>query len=598
MHKTQRKDAIHEGRGRLGLKLERVYRELYDLDRFMQAYAKLYRNNGAMTPGVTNETVDGMSVDKMKEIILSLQDGTFQWKPTKRVYIPKKNGKKRPLGLPNWTDKLVQEVIRSILEPYFEVKFRDSSHGFRPERGCHTALADCKKKFKGANWFIEGDIKGYFDNIDHDVLLNILRESIDDERFIRLIEGMLKAGYIEAWTKHETFSGTPQGGVISPLFANIYLHKFDEFVANVLQPKFTRGKTRRTSPAYNRHTKAMLKAKEDGDAEPWHQLKLEQRSIPVAKHDDDRFRRLTYVRYADDFLLSFSGPKAEAEDIKSQIKEFLRNSLKLELSEEKTLITHASETARFLGYDITVMKDDGKMTATDNRFGTFRKRSINGLLKLTVPWEKIDEKCREILIDGKIRRRMDQMANEDYSIVAWYGMVFRGVAEYYCMAHDRASKLAKLKYVMQTSMLKTLAAKHKTTVNVMAKKYRVLIADRTSEGMRIAYRVKVERPGKYPLFATFGGFSLRRQDKEINDQPTRNRNGRTEILERLLADQCENCGSQDGCQVHHVKKISDLKAWKDRPNWADLMIIRSRKTLVLCRKCHTDLHAGRYVQCK
>lgn len=598
MHKTQRKDAIHQDRGKLGRKLERVYRELYDLDRFMQAYAKLYRNNGAMTPGVTDETVDGMSVEKMKAIILSLQDGTFQWKPTKRVYIPKKNGKKRPLGLPTWTDKLVQEVIRSILEPYFEAKFRDSSHGFRPERGCHTALADCKKKFKGANWFIEGDIKGCFDNIDHDVLLNILRESINDERFIRLIEGMLKAGYLEAWTKHDTFSGTPQGGVVSPLFANIYLHKLDEFVEDVLRPKYTRGKVRRMNPAYNRHTKAMLKAKRIGDAETWNRLKLEQRSIPVCLHNDDKFRRLTYVRYADDFLLVYCGPKAEAEDIKSQIRGFLRDNLKLELSEEKTLITHASDTARFLGYDLTVMKDDGKMVACDNHYGTFRKRSINGLIKLMVPWEKIDEKCREFIIDGKIRRRMDQMANEDFSIVAWYGMVFRGVAEYYCMAHDRASKLAKLKYTMQTSMLKTLAAKHKTSVNVMAKQYRVNALDHATGEMRVAYRVKVDRPGKYPLFATFGGFSLKRQDKEIKDQPTRNRNGRTEILERLTADRCENCQSDIDCQVHHVKKVSNLRKWKDRPNWADLMILRSRKTLVLCRKCHTDLHAGRFVQCK
>lgn len=200
MHRTRRKDAIYQERGRLGHKLERVYRELYDLDRFLAAYAKLYSNNGAMTPGVTDETVDGMSVEKIKAIIESIRDGSFSWKPTKRVYIPKKNGKKRPLGLPTRTDKLVQEVIRSILEPYFEAKFRDSSHGFRPERGCHTALADCKKKFKGANWFIEGDIKGCFDNIDHDVLINILRESIDDERFLRLISDMLKAGYLEAWT--------------------------------------------------------------------------------------------------------------------------------------------------------------------------------------------------------------------------------------------------------------------------------------------------------------------------------------------------------------------------------------------------------------
>jgi group II intron reverse transcriptase/maturase len=600
MHNNpERKDAIHTDRGRRNLKLERVYRELYDLDRFLQAYAKLYSNNGAMTPGVTNETVDGMTVDKIKAIILSLQDGSFSWKPTKRVYIPKKNGKKRPLGLPTWTDKLVQEVIRSILEPYFEAKFKDSSHGFRPERGCHTALAACKQKFKGANWFIEGDIKGCFDNIDHDVLIAILKESIDDERFLRLISDMLKAGYLEDWTKHETHSGTPQGGVISPLLANVYMHKLDEFVEDVLRPKHTRGKVRRTSPAYNRLAKAMLKAKQNGDAELWKRLKLEQRSTPVALHDDEKFRRLTYVRYADDFILSFCGPKAEAEDIKSQIKMFLRNTLKLELSEEKTLITHAKDAARFLGYDISVMKDDGQMSGSSNSHGNFRKRSINGLIKLTVPWEKIDEKCRDFMIGEHIRKRSDQMANEDFSIVAWYGIVFRGIAEYYCMAHDRARKLTKLKYVMQTSMLKTLAAKHKTSVNRAAAKYRVEAYDAASDKMLTAYRVKVERPGKHPLLAQFGGFSLRRQDKEINDQPSRNRNGKhTEILERLLADQCENCESTGGCQVHHVKKLSKLLKWKDRPSWADLMIIRSRKTLVLCRKCHSDLHAGRFVRCK
>lgn len=599
MHNNpEKKDAIHTDRGRRNLKLERVYRELYDLDRFMQAYAKLYSNGGATTPGVTDETVDGMSVDKMKAIILSLQDGTFQWTPTKRVYIPKSNGKKRPLGLPTWTDKLVQEVIRSILEPYFEAKFRDSSHGFRPERGCHTALTACKKKFKGANWFIEGDIKGCFDNIDHDVLIAILRESIDDERFLRLISDMLKAGYLESWTRHETHSGTPQGGVISPLLANVYMHKLDEFVEAVLQPQYTRGKIRRVSPAYNRLAKAMLKAKQNGDADLWKRLKLEQRSIPVALHNDEQFRRLTYVRYADDFILSLCGPKAEAEDIKGQIKTFLRDTLKLELSEEKTLITHAKDTARFLGYDLTVMKDDGQMVACSNRFGNFRKRSINGLVKLTVPWDKIDEKCRSYMIDDKPCKRLDQIANEDFSIVAWYGIVFRGVAEYYCMAHDRARKLAKLKYVMQTSMLKTLAAKHQTSVKVMADKYRVEAFDPASEQRLTAYRVQVVRPGKYPLFAQFGGFSLQRQDKEINDQPSRNRNGKhTEILERLLADQCENCGSRDGCQVHHVKKLSKLLKWKDRPDWADLMIIRSRKTLVLCRKCHSDLHAGRFVRC-
>jgi group II intron reverse transcriptase/maturase len=489
-------------------------------------------------------------------------------------------------------------VIRSILEPYYEAKFRDSSHGFRPDRGCHTDLARCKRKFKGANWFIEGDIKGCFDNIDHDVLINVLRESIDDERFLRLVRGMLEAGYLEEWTKHETLSGTPQGGVISPLFANIYLHKLDEFVENILQPQYTRGDKRRINPAYNRHTKAMFKAKAIEDAETWHRLKIEQRSIPACMARDDKFRRLNYVRYADDFILAFSGPKAEAEDIKGKIGDFLRETLKLELSEEKTLISHATtEPARFLGYDISVMKDDGKMIATSNALGTFRKRSINGLIKLSVPWEKVEEHCRNYMIDGTIRKRMDQMANEDFSIVAWYGIVFRGVAQYFSMAHDRAQKLKKLKYVMQTSMLKTLAAKHQTSVSAMAKQYGVSKVDMQTGKTLVAYEVVVERPDKSPLVATFGGFSLKRQDKGIiiEDQNSRNRNGRTEILERLMADKCENCGSTGDCEVHHVRKLADLLRRKqNRPGWVHMMILRSRKTLVLCQECHAALHAGRY----
>jgi len=592
MHGIQRKDTVHEDRGRRGLKLERLYRELYDLDRYLKAYAKLYGNAGAMTPGVTPETVDGTSVEKMKLIIESLRDGSFDWKPAKRVYIPKKNGKQRPLGLPTWTDKLVQEVIRSTLEPYFEAKFRDSSHGFRPNRGCHTALSACKQKFKGANWFIEGDIKGCFDNIDHDVLTSILRESIDDERFLQLIRRMLQAGYVEDWTKHETLSGTPQGGVVSPLFANAYLHKLDEYVENVLIPRYTRGKGRRMNPAYRSVSDQVAEARAGGDEQEWVRLKKVQRTLPSLMPGDPKYRRLAYVRYADDFILAFSGPKAEAEDIKRQIGEFLRDNLKLALSEEKTLITHArTERARFLGYDLTIMHDDSQLSNGRNPFAKFRVRAINGGLRLEAPWEKIKAKCQEFRYGERIGKRMDQMANDDFSIVAWFGIVFRGVAEYYCMAHDRARKLAKLKYVMQTSMLKTLAAKHQTSVNAMAAKYRTKLP--TSAGWRTAYQVVVPREGKLPLVATFGGFSLSRQDKAIDDTQSRNRNGRTEILERLLADKCENCGATGDCQVHHIRKLSTLRKKKNLPTWAKTMVIRSRKTLVLCKKCHSDLHAGR-----
>jgi len=592
MHNTRRKDAIHEDRGRQGLKLERLYRELYDLDRYLQAYGKLYRNDGAMTPGVTPETVDGTSVEKMQLIIQSLRDGSFGWMPTKRIYIPKKNGKMRPLGLPTRSDKLVQEVIRSLLEPYFEAKFKDNSHGFRPNRGCHTALQTCKQKFRGASWFIEGDIKGCFDNIDHDALLDILRESIDDERFVRLVKDMLEAGYLEEWRYHDTHSGTPQGGVISPLLANMYMHKLDEFVEDVLIPRYTRGEKKKTSPEYRSICGQMQKAKRKEDWVKWWGLKKVQRTLPANNPIDPAFRRLAYVRYADDFLLSFTGPRAEAEDIKQQIGDFLKSTLKLQLSEEKTLITHArTEKARFLGYDISIMHENNQMSAGRNFAGRFYRRSINGGVMLSVPWEKIEAKCRDYMKGDHIRKRLDQVANEDFSIVAWFGIVFRGVAEYYCMAHDRARKLAKLKYVMQTSMLKTLAAKHKTSVSAMAGKYRVQVS--TMDGEYTAYQVVIPREGKKPLIATFGGFGLKRQDKVIDDAPSRNRNGRTEILERLLADKCEYCGEKGDCQVHHIRKLAELLKQKKVTGWKRLMIIRKRKTLVLCQGCHSALHAGK-----
>jgi hypothetical protein len=380
--------------------------------------------------------------------------------------------------------------------------------------------------------------------------------------------------------------------VISPLLANVYLHALDEFVEDVLIPQYTRGKQRKMNPEYAAVCGRMRKAKKRGDWDSWWELKKVQRTLPSCNNFDPGFRRLEYVRYADDFILALIGPKSEAEDIKRQVGDFLRSTLKLEMSPEKTLITHArSEKARFLGYDITIMHDNDKMSAGNNLQGQFRRRSINGGVMLSVPWEKIDGKCHEFMKGDRIRKRLDQAVNDDFSIVAWFGIVFRGVAEYYCMAHDRAKKLSKLKLVMQTSMLKTLAAKHKTSVSVMARKYRVQLS--TLDGEYTAYQVVIPRDGKEPLIATFGGFGLRRQDKTINDVPTRNRNGRTEILERLLADRCEYCEAEGDCQVHHIRKLAALLKQKNVTGWKRLMVIRKRKTLVLCRKCHAALHAGR-----
>jgi retron-type reverse transcriptase len=185
---------IHE-RGKRGLPLERVYRQLFNPALFLRAYANLSGNKGALTPGgTTQETADGMSLAKIETIITALRHERYRWTPVKRVYIAKKNGTKRPLGLPPWSDKLVQEVIRLLLEAYYEPQFSNHSHGFRPGRGCHTALLEVTRHGKGTKWFIEGDIKGCFDNIDHTILLSILREKIHDNRFLRLVKNLCTAG--------------------------------------------------------------------------------------------------------------------------------------------------------------------------------------------------------------------------------------------------------------------------------------------------------------------------------------------------------------------------------------------------------------------
>src|SRR3954449_599366 len=221
-------------RGARGLPVERLYRQMFNPQLFLMAYRRLYANKGAMTPGVTGETVDGMSLAKIEAIIDLLRGERYRWRPVKRVYIPKKNGKQRPLGLPTWSDKLVAEVVRLLLEAYYEPRFSDRSHGFRPGRGCHTALTEVADTWPGTAWFIEGDISDCFGTLDHDVLLTILGEHIHDNRFLRLLRNMLRAGYLEDWVWNATPSGAPQGGVVSPILSNIYLDRLDRFVETTL----------------------------------------------------------------------------------------------------------------------------------------------------------------------------------------------------------------------------------------------------------------------------------------------------------------------------------------------------------------------------
>src|SRR5438067_1708830 len=405
---------IHE-RGKRGLPLERVYKLLFNKELYLTAYGKIYRNKGAMTHGVTQETPDGMSLGKIDAIIEALRYERYQWLPARRTYIPKKNGQKRPLGMPVWSDKLLQEVIRLILEAYFEPQFSDHSHGFRPERGCHTALREIYHQWVGTAWFIEGDISQCFDKLDHELLLTEISGHIHDGRFINLLRELVGAGYMEDWTFNQTLSGVPQGGIVSPILSNILLNKLDTFVETELIPRYTKGVKRRANLEYARLLANSHHHRKQGDTEKAEQLRRKAQAMPSKDVNDPDYRRLKYVRYADDFLLGFNGPTTEAEEIKQSLREYQREKLKLELSEEKTLITHArSEAARFLGYEVTVIQDDQKRFITEE--GRDR-RNLNGRIGLLVPKDVRKTKCSKYMRNGYAIHRTALLQESDFTII-------------------------------------------------------------------------------------------------------------------------------------------------------------------------------------
>ena len=582
-------------RGKKELPLEQVYKLLYNKNLYLMAYGKIYRNTGAMTHGVTDETPDAMSLAKIDAIIEALRNERFQWLPARRTYIPKKNGKKRPLGMPVWTDKLVQEVARLILEAYFEPQFSSRSHGFRPERGCHTALGEVKSTWAGTVWFIEGDISKCFDNLNHELLLNSLSEHIHDVKFINLMRDLFDAGYMEDWTFNETLSGVPQGGIVSPILSNILLNKLDKFVENVLISQYTRGTKRRINPEYERLRNRSWYLRQRGHTEQAEELRNQFQKLPSVMTDDPDYRRLNYVRYADDFLLGFIGPKSEAEAIKQQLRMFLQEELKLELSEEKTLITHAkSEAARFLGYEISTMHDDTKRTKrkTHGVGPETMCRSINSGIELRIPQDVVEAKCQRYMQGKEATHRKELEEQSDYTIVMTYQLEYRGIANYYCLAHN-INHLGKLRWIMETSLTKTLAAKHRMPVPKVYEKYgaTLLVQGKRYTGLQAS----VSRQDKQPLVATWGGIPLKRDMKAtLEERPPKVYSNRTELEQRLLADFCEICGSDHDVEVHHERAMRKLHEYPGRPKpeWVKQMIALRRKTLLLCKRCHEAVEHG------
>jgi len=456
-------------------------------------------------------------------------------------------------------------VVRLLLEAYYEPVFSDRSHGFRPRRGCHTALREIANTWTGTAWFIEGDIADCFGSLDHDLMITILSEKIRDNRFLRLVRNMLTAGYLEDWKWGATLSGAPQGGVASPILSSIYLHKLDQFVETVLIPEYTRGDRRARNPAYLDLQNQLAKARRRGDRPLARTLRRRMVSLPSADPDDPGYRRLRYCRYADDHLLGFAGPKAEAEDIKQRLAEFLRDELKLELSQDKTLITHArTGVARFLGYEITIQHNDTKKTG--------RYRHVNGQVALRVPREVIKAKSAPYLRRGKPAKQPALNNGSDHTIVATFGAIYRGVVQYYLLAGD-VYRLHRLRWVMETSMLKTLAGKHHSSMSKMAAKHKTKI--QTPHGLRTCFEARIERDDRKPLVARFGEIPLHRQKTAtvIDRQPIRVDYPHEELVARLLADVCEICQQPDEVEVHHIRKLADLgQPGPLQSRWAKAMI--------------------------
>lgn len=572
----------------------KLYRYLLRPDIYFVAYKNLYANSGAATKGVNGDTADGFSEAKIDSIIKALADETYQPMPVRRTYIQKKNNRKklRPLGIPTFTDKLVQEVLRMILEAVYEPIFLDVSHGFRPKRSCHTALKQLRREFNGTRWFVEGDIKGCFDNIDHAVLVGLLNNKIKDARITKLIYKFLKAGYLEDWQYHKTYSGTPQGGIISPLLANIYLHELDKFVMK-LKSEFDTPGVGQITPEYRelhneikrlsyRLTKVTGEERKLVLAE--YKLKRQKlMSIPCTAQTD---KKLKYVRYADDFLIAVKGSREDCQWIKSKLTEFIGDVLKMELSEDKTLITHSSKCARFLGYDVRVRRS-GKIKRGGP--GHVKMRTLNGGVELLVP---LNDKIRQFVFtkgvaiqkeDGSMFpvHRKYLIGLTDLEIISVYNAELRGICNYYGMASNFC-KLHYFAYLMEYSCLKTLASKHKTSLSKIIDKFN----DGTGK-WGVPYETKLGNKRRY--FANYADCKGKGSATDYISNAAVVYGYAVNTLEnRLKAKVCELCGTTESnhYEVHHINKLKNLKG-KER--WEIAMIAKHRKTLVVCRNCHRSI---------
>lgn len=583
-------------------KFQRLYRKLYNPEFYLLAYQNIAKSQGSMTAGTDGITLDGMSMARIEGIIASLKDRSYQPKPARRTYITKKNGKKRPLGIPSANDRLVEEVVRMLLEAIYEPAFSRYSHGFRPHRSCHTALKEIQLTFCGTKWIIEGDIQGCFDSFDHHVLIDLLRKRIEDEAFLSLMWKFLKAGYMEQWIYHATHSGTPQGSGMSPILANIYMSELDQFIAGKMLEFQRKESYRKPSKEYEKvHRKYLYWMKRYKELREMGRLNESEQALQAMKscrrimfqtngHDpfDPNFKSIQYNRYADDFLVGVIGSKQEAVSLKEQIADFLKDSLKLTLSMEKTKVTHSSQRVRYLGYDIFVSRSKDTKRSKN---GTL-SRTWYGTVNLRMPHEKWQAKLQEYKAfvithdqhgkeQWRAMPRRSLVNREDIDILRKFNSEISGLYQYYRLALN-VSTLNKFLYIMEYSMLKTFGMKYRAKVRKIKEKY----VRNGHFGVDYMTKAGLKRCEFY-----HDGFRMNKQAAPdfVDILPEyRKRQRINSLANRLRAGTCEICGLKtDSILMHHVKKLKKLKG---KDIYECKMLEIRRKTLALCPNCYLDCH--------
>ncbi len=499
--------------------------------------------------------------------------------------------------------KLVQEVVRIILERIYEPIFEETSHGFRPRHSPHTALTQIGDHWHGIKWLVDMDIRDYFTTINHDLLMSFLAKKIEDKRFLCLIGAMLDAGYLEEWSYHATYSGVPQGSIVSPVLANVYLHELDLFMKN-LKKDFNQGKCRRKNLPYKRYSGKIerlrkkwdsLKGKE-GKEQELQAIQQEirrvdhlRKQLPSSDPFDEGYKRLVYCRYADDFAIGIIGSFADAETVRQQVTAFIQETLKLTIAEEKSHIRHSKKGMIFVGYEVKTYSGDRVVKVKrGTRHTTFK--SVSERIQLHIPKEKLSKFCATKGYGNyettKAIHKKEWTQSSDAEIILAYNAELRGLANYYALALNAKTVMHKLAQVWRVSLLKTLANKHKTSVNKVAQQLK------TEDG----YALIVPGEKKTRVIRIFRLKDLRTplpRDPGIDTQPNVYiwTLSRSEVIKRLNRGQCEYCDTKQGpFEVHHIRKLKDVA--KGKAFWQQLMAAKNRKTLVLCQRCHQQLHAG------